>query len=65
MPSVLEYESTLERDPTDTEAFVALRKAYRQAKQHDRLIVLYEKRAQAIDDQLRRGHRIRRMLAPV
>ena len=50
MPSVLEYESALERDPSDTEAFVALRKAYRQAKQHDRLIVLYEKRAQAIDD---------------
>ena len=50
MPSVREYESALERNPADTEAFVALRKAYRQGKQHDRLITLYETRAQAIED---------------
>ncbi len=50
MPTAREYESALERNPADTEAFVALRKAYRQAKEHDKLITLYETRAQAIDD---------------
>lgn len=50
MPTVREYEAALERNPSDTEAFVALRKAYRQAQQHDRLIILYETRAQALED---------------
>ena len=50
MQTAREYESALERNPVDTEAFVALRKAYRQAKEHSKLITLYEKRAQAIDD---------------
>jgi tetratricopeptide (TPR) repeat protein len=50
MPTVREYEAALERNPADTEAFVALRKAYRQAQKHDKLVILYETRAQAIDD---------------
>ena len=50
MPTAREYEAALERNPADTEAFVALRKAYRQAKEHDKLITLYETRAQAIED---------------
>ena len=32
MPTVREYETALQRNPADTEAFVALRKAYRQAQ---------------------------------
>ncbi|MEO8212768.1 MAG: hypothetical protein ABI560_06235, partial [Myxococcales bacterium] len=50
MPTAPEYEAALERNPADTEAFVALRKAYRQTKEHDKLITLYEARAQAIED---------------
>jgi tetratricopeptide (TPR) repeat protein len=50
MPTVREYETALQRNPADTEAFVALRKAYRQAQKHDKLVVLYETRAQAIED---------------
>src|SRR6185295_15756298 len=50
MPTAREYEAALERNPADTEAFVALRKNYRHAKAHDRLITLYETRAQAIGD---------------
>ena len=42
MPTAREYEAALERNPADTEAFVALRKNYRHAKAHDRLITLYE-----------------------
>ena len=49
MATARDYEAALERNPADTEAFVALRKAYRQAKEHDKLITLYETRAQAID----------------
>jgi tetratricopeptide (TPR) repeat protein len=50
MPTVREYETALQRNPADTEAFVALRKVYRQAEKHDKLVTLYETRAQAIDD---------------
>ena len=50
MPTVREYEAALQRNPADTEAFVALRKAYRQAQKHDKLVTLYETRAQAIED---------------
>ncbi|HET6148528.1 MAG TPA: tetratricopeptide repeat protein [Polyangia bacterium] len=50
MPTVREYETALQRNPADTEAFVALRKAYRQAQKHDKLVTLYEARAQAIED---------------
>ena len=51
MPTVREYEAALQRNPADTEAFVALRKTYRQAQKHDRLVVLYETRAPAIHRQ--------------
>jgi tetratricopeptide (TPR) repeat protein len=50
MPTVREYEAALQRNPADTEAFVALRKAFRQAGAHDRLVTLYETRAQAVED---------------
>jgi tetratricopeptide (TPR) repeat protein len=55
MPTVREYEAALHRNPADTEAFVALRKAYRQAQKHDRLVTLYETRAQAIEDHAKAG----------
>jgi tetratricopeptide (TPR) repeat protein len=55
MPTVREYEAALQRNPADTEAFVALRKAYRQAQKHDRLVTLYETRAQAIEDHAKAG----------
>ena len=55
MPTVREYEAAMERNASDTEAFVALRKAYRQAQKHDRLVTLYEARAQAIEDNAKAG----------
>ena len=55
MPTVREYEAAMERNPADTEAFVALRKAYRQAQKHDKLVMLYERRAQAIEDNAKAG----------
>ncbi len=55
MPTVREYEAALQRNPADTEAFVALRKTYRQAGKHDRLVTLYETRAQAIEDNAKAG----------
>src|SRR6185312_13041826 len=55
MPTVREYEAALQKNPADTEAFVALRKAYRQAQKHDRLVTLYETRAQAIEDNAKAG----------
>ncbi len=55
MPTVREYEAAMERNAADTEAFVALRKAYRQAQKHDRLVTLYEARAQAIEDNAKAG----------
>src|SRR3954468_17097251 len=55
MPTVREYVAALQRNPADTEAFVALRKAYRQAQKHDRLVTLYETRAQAIEDNAKAG----------
>ncbi len=55
MPTVREYEAALQRNPADTEAFVALRKAYRQAQKHDRLVTLYETRAQGIEDNAKAG----------
>ncbi|HVV17760.1 MAG TPA: tetratricopeptide repeat protein [Polyangia bacterium] len=55
MPTVREYEAALQKNPADTEAFVALRKTYRQAQKHDRLVTLYETRAQAIEDNAKAG----------
>src|SRR5262249_28807759 len=55
MPTVREYEAAMERNAADTEAFVALRKAYRQSQKHDRLVTLYESRAQAIEDNGKAG----------
>ncbi len=55
MPTVREYEAALQRNPADTEAFVSLRKAYRQGQKHDRLVTLYETRAQAIQDNTKAG----------
>jgi tetratricopeptide (TPR) repeat protein len=55
MPTVREYEAALQRNPSDTEAFVALRKAFRQAEAHDKLVTLYETRAQAIEDGVKAG----------
>jgi tetratricopeptide (TPR) repeat protein len=51
MPSEREYEQVLQKEPANGDAFVALRKAYRESGRFDRLVTLYETRAQAIDDQ--------------
>jgi tetratricopeptide (TPR) repeat protein len=45
-----EYEQALQSDPTLTEPFLALRKAYGESKTWDKLITLYELRAQALAD---------------
>ena len=45
-----EYEQALQTDPTLTEPFLALRKAYGESKTWDKLITLYELRAQALDE---------------
>src|SRR3954449_5347942 len=50
MPTVREYEEILQSDPAHSEAFLGLRKAYRESNQFDKLVILYECRAQAIDD---------------
>jgi tetratricopeptide (TPR) repeat protein len=51
MPSEREYEQVLQNEPANGDAFVALRKAYRESSRFDKLVTLYETRAQAIDDQ--------------
>src|SRR5215216_2211870 len=48
MSTLREYEQALERDPSQTEPFLALRKAYRESGTWDKLITLYELRAQAL-----------------
>ncbi len=50
MSTLREYEQALERDPTQKEPFLALRKAYRESGTWDKLITLYEMRAQALTD---------------
>ncbi len=50
MPTVREYEQTLQREPGQAEAYLALRKLYREAGRFDKLVTLYETRAQAIED---------------
>jgi tetratricopeptide (TPR) repeat protein len=45
-----EYEQALQTDPTLSEPFLALRKAYGESKTWDKLIILYELRAQALPD---------------
>ncbi len=51
MPSEREYEQVLQSEPGNHDAFVALRKSYRESGRFDKLVTLYETRAQAIDDQ--------------
>ena len=51
MPSEREYEQVLQNEPANGDAFVALRKTYRESGRFDKLVTLYETRAQAIDDQ--------------
>jgi len=51
MPTEREYEEALQREPAHNEAFLFLRRAYREAGRFDKLVTLYETRAQAIKDQ--------------
>ncbi|MGD0836344.1 MAG: tetratricopeptide repeat protein [Polyangia bacterium] len=51
MPSESEYEEDLQREPGHNEAFLYLRRSYREAGRFDKLVTLYETRAQAIADQ--------------
>src|SRR5262245_9204131 len=50
MSTLREYELAVQQDPTQNEAFLALRKAYREANRFDELVVLYERRADAVED---------------
>ena len=51
MPNEREYEQALQREPGHNEAFLSLRRTYREAGRFDKLVTLYETRAQAIADQ--------------
>ena len=51
MPSEREYEHALQREPGNNEAFLSLRRSYRESGRFDKLVTLYETRAQAIADQ--------------
>jgi tetratricopeptide (TPR) repeat protein len=51
MPSEREYEQALQREPGHNEAFLFLRRSYRESGRFDKLVTLYETRAQAIQDQ--------------
>jgi golgin subfamily B member 1 len=51
MPSEREYEQALQREPGHNEAFLSLRRSYRESGRFDKLVTLYETRAQAITDQ--------------
>jgi tetratricopeptide (TPR) repeat protein len=51
MPSEREYEQALQREPGHNEAFLSLRRSYRESGRFDKLVTLYETRAQAIADQ--------------
>jgi tetratricopeptide (TPR) repeat protein len=51
MPSEREYEQALQREPGHNEAFLFLRRIYRESGRFDKLVTLYETRAQAIPDQ--------------
>ena len=51
MPSEREYEQALQQEPGHNEAFLFLRRSYRESGRFDKLVTLYETRAQAIKDQ--------------
>jgi tetratricopeptide (TPR) repeat protein len=51
MPSEREYEEVLQQDPGHNEAFLFLRRKYRESGRYDKLVTLYETRAQAIADE--------------
>jgi tetratricopeptide (TPR) repeat protein len=51
MPSEREYEQALQHEPGHNEAFLFLRRSYRESGRFDKLVTLYETRAQAITDQ--------------
>ena len=50
MPTLREYESAFESNPDDTQAFLALRKVYRERRKFDSLVTLYETRAQSLSE---------------
>jgi tetratricopeptide (TPR) repeat protein len=50
MPSEREYEQALQHEPGHNEAFLFLRRSYRESGRFDKLVTLYETRAQAIQD---------------
>ena len=50
MPSEREYEQALQHEPGHNEAFLFLRRSYRESGRFDKLVTLYEPRAQAIQD---------------
>ncbi|MCG5055911.1 MAG: tetratricopeptide repeat protein [Myxococcales bacterium] len=51
MPTVREFEQAFQDDPSLQPAFLALRKAYREKQRFDKLVSLYESRAQVLADE--------------
>ena len=47
MPTVREFEQAFQEDPTHQQAFLSLRKAYGEKQRFDKLVTLYESRAQS------------------
>ena len=50
MPTVREFEQAFLEDPSHQPAFLALREAYREKQRFDKLVTLYESRAQCSTD---------------
>jgi tetratricopeptide (TPR) repeat protein len=48
MPTVRDYEQAFQQDPSQEPPFLALRKVYREQREFDKLVSLYEERAQAV-----------------
>lgn len=49
MPTVREFELAFQEDPTHQQAFLSLRKAYGDKQRFDKLVTLYESRAQSAE----------------
>jgi len=49
MPTVREFEQAFQEDPTHQQAFLSLRKAYGEKQRFDKLVTLYESRAQSAE----------------
>ncbi len=51
MSTLREYETAFEENPGQMQAFLALRKVYRERRKFDKLVTLYELRAQSLEEE--------------